>query len=166
MRRFLWSLIAISLLAGHGSSAAPAQKGPAPAPGAATDDALKTYRNDLQGERADIMAKNLTLTSDQAAKFWPAYAKFQTEQAVIVDAQLAAMQKYVDTYKTLDDAGAAAQVTANLTRDQQMYDLRTKWLKEFEKILPAKIAARVIQIDRRLGLAHQLYLSSQIPLIY
>ena len=56
MRRFVWSLIAISLLTGLAFSVVSAQ-GPAPKPGAATDDALKTYRNDLQGERADIMAK-------------------------------------------------------------------------------------------------------------
>ena len=164
MRRFVWSLIAISLLAGQAYSAAPAPQKPPTA--AAADEALKTYRNDLQGERADIMAKNLTLTADQAAKFWPAYSKFQAEQATIVDAQLAAMQKYVESYKTLDDAGAMSQVTANLARDKQMHELREKWLKEFGTILPARIAARVIQLDRRLGLAHQLYLSSQIPLIY
>jgi len=37
---------------------------------------------------------------------------------------------------------------------------------EFQKILPARTAARVIQIDRRLGLAAQLAISAQLPLIY
>jgi Spy/CpxP family protein refolding chaperone len=161
MRRFVWSLIAVSLLAGQAYSAA-AQQPPKPSP----EDALKAYRSDLQGERADIMAKNLTLTADQAAKFWPAYSKFQAEQGTIVDAQLAAMSKYVASYGTIDDAKALEYVNANLTRDDQMHELRVKWLKEFEKILPARIAARVIQIDRRLGLAHQLFLSSQLPLVY
>ena len=162
MRRFVWSLIAVSVLAAQSYSAAPAQKPPA----AATDEALKTYRADIQGERADIMAKNLTLTADQAAKFWPAYSKFQAEQATIVDAQLAAMQKYVTSFGPIDDAKALEYTNANLARDQQMFELRSKWLKEFQKILPARIAARVIQIDRRLGIAHQLFLSSQLPLIY
>ena len=36
------------------------------------------------------MAKNLTLTAEQAAKFWPAYSQFQAEQTVIVDQQLEA----------------------------------------------------------------------------
>ena len=47
-----------------------------------------------------------------------------------------------------------------------MNTLRNKWLAEFQKILPARIAARVIQIDRRLSLAAQLSISSQLPLIY
>jgi len=112
------------------------------------------------------MAKNLTLTAEQAAKFWPVYAKFQTEQAAIVDEQLKALQSYADNFRTLDDAAAMSLVKANLARDLQMNTLRTKWLDEFGKIVPARTAARVIQIDRRLGLAHQLSLSSQLPLIY
>jgi Spy/CpxP family protein refolding chaperone len=162
MRTFARSLMAICLL----SVPFHADAQQAPAAGASTDDALKAFRNDLQGARADIMAKNLTLTADQAAKFWPAYAKFQTEQSAIVDEQLKAMKKYVDGYATLDDAAAMTQVNANLSRDLQMNTLRRKWLGEFEKILPARVAARVIQIDRRLGLAGQLAISAQIPLIY
>jgi len=52
------------------------------------DDVLKAVRADWQGQRADIMAKNITLTADQAAKFWPVYQKFQDEQNTIMDDQL------------------------------------------------------------------------------
>jgi len=161
MRKFVWSLVAIGLLS--------VQLHPLSAqlPAAAvTDEMLKAYRTDLQSERADIMAKNLTLTADQAAKFWPAYAKFQMEQSVIVDQQLKAMKTYAENYLKLDDAGALAQVDANLTRDLLMNTVRRKWLAEFQKILPTRLAARVIQIDRRLGLATQLSISAEIPLIY
>jgi Spy/CpxP family protein refolding chaperone len=161
MRKFVWSIMTIGLLSAQLHSSA-GQQAAAPS----TDEVLKAFRNDLQGARADIMAKNLTLTADQAAKFWPAYSKFQAEQTVIVDQQLQAMKKYADNYATLDDAAALAQVNANLDRDLQMNTLRKKWLAEFQKILPARIAARAIQIDRRLGLAGQLAISAQLPLIY
>jgi len=159
MRKLVRSLVMIGLF----SVPVAAQQAAAPP---STDDVLKAYRNDLQGARADIMAKNLTLTADQAAKFWPAYSKFQAEQTVIVDQQLQAMKKYADSYATLDDPAALGQVNANLDRDLQINTLRKKWLAEFQKILPARTAARVIQIDRRLGLAAQLAISAQLPLIY
>ena len=161
MRRFVWSLVACGLLATQVYSAAPAQQAPA----GPTDATMTAYRKDLQGERADIMAKNLTLTAEQAAKFWPEYAKFQAEQSAILDEQLKGIQQYVAGYAKLDDATALTLVKANLARDAQMQALRTKWLAEFQKILPTRLAARVIQIDRRLGLAHQLSMSAQIPLI-
>jgi Spy/CpxP family protein refolding chaperone len=45
-------------------------------------------RADMQETRADIMAKNLTLTAAQAAKFWPLFETYQQEQNVIMDEQL------------------------------------------------------------------------------
>ena len=43
--------------------------------------------------------------------------------------------------------------------------LRKKWLAEFQKVLPTRLAVRAIQIDRRLALATQMELASQIPLV-
>ena len=45
-----------------------------------------------------------------------------------------------------------------------MNALRKKWLGEFNKVLGAKLAVRVMQIDRRLSLAHQLEFATRIPL--
>jgi len=166
MHRIFCSLLAIGLIAALVYAAPQTQSLAGLALKSNPDEALKAYRNDLQMERADIMSKNITLTPEQAARFWPAYAKFQTEQAAIVDEQLKAVQKYVDHYSDLDDSTALSLVSANLSRDQQMQALRTKWLGEFRKIIPTRMAARVIQIDRRLGLTSQLALSAQLPLIY
>jgi len=159
MRKFVLAFVAISMLSGQAFSAEPATKP------AAKEPSVEDYKADLQGKRADIMAKNLTLTADQAAKFWPAYSKFEAEQAVIVDAQLKSIDEYAANYQTLNDAAAEQYVKNVLLRDQKMHDLRVKWLGEFKKFLPAGTAARVIQIDRRLGLLSQLQLSRQIPLV-
>jgi hypothetical protein len=130
------------------------------------DDVLKAFRADLQEQRSDIIAKNVTLTADQAAKFWPAYQQYQQEQNVIMDEQLKSVQKYVDTYETLSDADAVALMDAHFDRDARMNTLRQKWLGEFQKVLPGKLAARVMQIDRRLSLVGQIEISSRIPLIH
>ena len=44
------------------------------------DEVLQAVRADLQGSRTDIIAKNVSLTSDQAAKFWPIFEAYQKEQ--------------------------------------------------------------------------------------
>jgi hypothetical protein len=67
---------------------------------------------------ADTLAKNLTLTAEQAAKFWPVFEQYQKEQNVIMD------------------------------------------------VLPTRLAVRAIQIDRRLSLATQMELATQIPLVH
>jgi hypothetical protein len=151
------------------SQNAPAAKpaaGPAPASQADEAKAMDNMRADLQAQRADLMAKNLSLSAAEAAKFWPLYEKFQAEQNVIIDAQIKALKEYSEKYKTLDDASALAYVNSLLKRDDAMTAMRRKWLPEFQKVVSGGTAARVIQIDRRLGQLSQVMISSQIPLVH
>ena len=135
------------------------------APNLTDDQAIASFRKDVMSKRADIMAKGLTLSAEQAAKFWPQFEQFQKEQDAIVGEQINAIRSYADHYKELNDADALAYVKATLERDQKMLALRTKWLEKFQKVVPAKIAARAIQLDRRLSNVAQMQLSQQIPLV-
>ena len=163
MRRLLPFLVAFVAT----SVPALSQNAPAkPAPSAAdTAKALEELRGDLQTTRADVLAKNISLSAAQAAKFWPMYEKYQAEQNAIVDAQLKGVQEYAANYDKLDDARALAFIDVQLKRDEAMVALRRMWLPEFQKIVPAATAVRVIQIDRRLSQAMQVVLSSQLPLV-
>ncbi len=133
---------------------------------APTDDQIVAqFRSDLMAKRADIMAKGLTLTADQAAKFWPLFETFQKEQDTIVDEQIQATEHFAEHYQELTDKDALTYVNALLARDEKMHDLRVKWLAKFQTVLPSKIAARAIQLDRRLGQVAQVQISQKIPLV-
>ena len=167
MRKILPSVVAVCLLGIAPLAAGRRQNPPGAQPSAASvDEVLKAIRADMQGTRADLMAKNLTLTADQASKFWPVFSAYQKEQNAIMDEQLKSIQKYAESYATLDDAGAKALITAHLDRDAKMTALRQHWLGEFEKVVPTGIAARAMQIDRRLSMLAQLEISSRIPLVH
>jgi len=167
MRKIVILLISVYLL-GASSWSAAQQAVPTTGNSAAPseDDVLKAVRADLQSGRADIMAKNLTLTAEQAAKFWPMFEAYQKEQNVIMDDQMRGLQQYVDSYERLSDADALALINAHFDRDARMNALRQKWLGEFQKVLPTKLAVRAMQIDRRLSLVHQIEFASQIPLVH
>jgi Spy/CpxP family protein refolding chaperone len=134
-------------------------------PAITDDDVVAQFRNDLMSKRADIMAKGLTLSSEQAAKFWPLFEQFQKEQDVIVNEQIDATRSYAEHYQSLSDKDALSYVQALLDRDQKMHDLRVKWLARFQKAVPSKVAARAIQLDRRLSNVAQIQLSQEIPLV-
>jgi Spy/CpxP family protein refolding chaperone len=167
MRRTLAYFLVTCFVVGSLQAQTPAKQVSATSASPATlDSALASYRADMQSTRADIMAKNLSLTADQAAKFWPVFNAYQKEQNVIMDEQLKGIQQYVDHYDSLDDAGALALMKAHLDRDARMNALRQKWLGEFQKVLPGKLAARAMQIDRRLSMVAQMEISSRIPLVH
>lgn len=135
------------------------------APTPSQEEAIAQFRTDLMADRADVMAKGLKLSADQAAKFWPMFETFQKEEAAIVDTQMEAIKQYADHFSSLTDAEALVYVNSLLERDQKMNDLRVKWLKKFQSAVPARTAAAAIQLDRRLGAVTQVQLSSRIPLI-
>lgn len=131
-----------------------------------TDAALAKFRDDMQATRADIMAKGLTLSADEAAKFWPLFQQFQAEQNAVIDGQIDAVKKYSEHYETLTAADSVAYVKALLDRDQKMDALRVKWLAKFQSGgISGGTAARAIQLDRRLSQLAQAQLSSEIPLV-
>jgi Spy/CpxP family protein refolding chaperone len=136
-----------------------------PPPAPTEQQVVDQFRSELQAQSADVMAKGLTLTAEQAAKFWPLYQAYQKEQDQIVEGQLKATHKYAASYQTLSDADALAYINALLERDQRIHDLRIKWLAKFQSVVPAKVASRAIHLERRMGLVTQVKLSSQIPLV-
>ena len=167
MRNALVFLVGTCLIGLFASAWVVAQQ---PPPGQVTpaiiDEMLLAVRADLQSDRAGIIAKNVTLTSGQAAKFWPLFEAYQNEQNVIMDDQLRSLQQYIDGFDRLDDAGALGLFNAHFDRDARMNALRKKWLGEFTNVVGAKLAVRVMQIDRRLSLAHQLEFATRIPLAH
>jgi Spy/CpxP family protein refolding chaperone len=150
---------------GTAQAQAPAQQASTTA-ATSEEDILNAARTDVQSTRAEIMAKNLALTAEQAAKFWPAFEAYQKEQNAIIDEHLKSIKKYVDSYASLDDAAALGLINAHFLRDDKMDALRKKWLAQFQKVLPTRLAVRAMQIDRRLSLATQMELASQIPLVH
>ena len=166
MRHSLARLAAVCLFGVAGLSGISAQQTqPVSTNPAAIDKMLTAVRSDLMASRADTLAKNLTMTAEQATKFWPVYDAYQKEHATIMEEQLKGVQRYVEAYDTLDDAGALALIKAHLDRDERMNILRQKLLLDLQRAVGTKLAARAVQIDRRLSLAYQLEVASKIPLI-
>ena len=161
MRRALVLLSFMTLL---GVPARAQQPPPASAAGQSIDEIIKAARGDLQSKRAAIIASNVTLTAEQATAFWPVFNRYQLEQNSIMEEQMKGLQRYADAYQTLDDAEAIALINAHFDRDARMAELRRQWFGEFLKVLPVRLAVRVMQLDRRISLTHQIEFASRIPL--
>ncbi len=128
-------------------------------------DNMQILRDKIKADKKLLVATNMELTETEAKGFWPIYEQYQKEQDAIVNGQITATQAYADRFATLSDADALNYVNALLERDGKMHDLRVKWLAKFQTVVPAKIAARAIQLDRRVSQVMQVKVASQIPLI-
>ena len=166
MRYSVAILAAVCLFTVVGVSGIAAQQAqPVSSTPATIDAMLAAVRSDMLASRADVLRKNLTMTDEQAAKFWPVFEAYMKEQNASMDAHLQGVQRFIEAADTLDDAGALALIKAHLDRDERMNALRQKALVDLQRAVGTKLAARAIQIDRRLSLVQQLEIVSKIPLI-
>jgi len=132
---------------------------------ASLDQDVKMLRADVQSARKQITAENLTLTADQATKFWPIYDQYAAEVAKIGDARVALIKKYAANYDTMTNEQANLFIHGAAAIDQQFTTTRSKYVPIFEKVISAKQTALWYQIDRRLDLLINLQLAGNIPVV-
>ncbi len=161
-------VIAVLILAGSCVLAAPAGHAQAAASKdspTATDQDIKLLRQDLRSNKKQIVAANLTLTDAEATKFWPVYDQYAAEMAKIGDQKYALIKEYAQNFGTLTDAQAQDLLNRSLAIDEQIAQLRIKYVPIIGKVLPGTKTATFFQIDRRLSGLIDLQISSQIPLV-
>jgi hypothetical protein len=130
-----------------------------------TDDTIQLMRQDIRLQRKQIVAANLPLTEPESIKSWPVYDRYVVDHSKICGARYALIKEYAMSYNTLTEDQARSFITRWTKTEEQMAQLRLKWIPEFEKVISAKKTAMFFQIDRRLGQMVELKLSSEIPLV-
>jgi hypothetical protein len=130
-----------------------------------TDAQIDLMRKDIRDMRKQIVAANMTLTGDEAAKFWPIYDAYIQETIKVNNVRYSLVKEYAANYTTITDAQASDYIRRWSGVDEAQVKLRLQWVGKFEEAIGSKKAAVFAQIDRRLGLMIDLQLSSQLPLI-
>ena len=130
-----------------------------------SDKDIQMLRADLRAQRKQIMAQNMTLTADEATKFWPIFDQYRREAIAPNDERWAVIKDYAANYDTMTDAQAQDYIKRANAVDEQLLALRMKYVPLFEKVISAKKTALCYQIDRRVDLLINLQLSSVIPMV-
>jgi hypothetical protein len=131
------------------------------------DQDIALLRKDIRSGRKQLIASNLKLTDDQATKFWPIYDQYTAEQTKIGDQKTALIKDYADQWNagSLSDEQASSLIQRSLAVDEQVAQLRIKYMPIFSKAVPGKVVATFFQLDRRIQELIDIQLASQIPLV-
>ncbi|HSP96147.1 MAG TPA: hypothetical protein VL049_02730, partial [Candidatus Dormibacteraeota bacterium] len=90
--------------------------------------------NTVRTNRRALVAVNLALSSEEAAKFWPLYDRYQAEIAAIGDRALALVGDYVTHYADLSNEKALQLMTDYLAAEGERLKVRQTYLPEFAKV--------------------------------
>ena len=135
------------------------------APDKLTAADLADLRAELSSSKKQLTASTLTLSDAEATRFWPVYDQYAAELAKIRDSQATLLAEYVNTYGKYDDKGASDFITRWLDVDARTTALRARYVPIVGKVLPGLKAATFFQIDRRIGMAIDLKVASELPLL-
>jgi hypothetical protein len=130
-----------------------------------SDKDIEMLRADLRAQRKQITAQNMTLSADEATKFWPIFDQYRQEAIKPNDERWAVIKDYAANYATMTDAQAQDYIRRSTAVDQQLLALRMKYVPVFEKVISPKKTALWYQIDRRIDLLINLQLSAVIPMV-
>jgi hypothetical protein len=132
---------------------------------ASIDQSVALLRQDLRSDKKQTIAATLQLTDAEAAKFWPVYDQYSAELSKLGDQKYALIKEYASGFGTLTNEQALSLIKRSLSVDEQVAQLRSKYVPIVNQVLPGTKTATFFQIDRRINTLIDLQLAEQIPLV-
>jgi hypothetical protein len=132
-----------------------------PSSAAKVDAARQAIRTDKRG----LVEKNMKLTPEEAKRFWPVYDSYQRDLDRIVQRQNRAILDYINAEESMTDANAKRIATEVLAADNDEQRLRERTFRKLSSVLPARKAARFLQIENKIRTLGRFDIAERIPLV-
>ena len=133
--------------------------------GEADDANLDILRSTIRANKKALVAANLTLADDEAAKFWPLYDRYQKELTGVNDRLVALIKDYTTNYASLTDERALKLAEDYLAVEEDRVKVRREYLPQFGKFLPGRKVARFFQIENKMDAVIRYDLAEEIPVV-
>jgi Spy/CpxP family protein refolding chaperone len=138
--------------------------GAADAPSAAPGYTAETLRQAVQTDKRGLVERNMNLTPEEAKKFWPLYDAYQSKLDPIHQRYNRAVLDYINV-DTMTDANARRLAKEVLEADADEQKLRASQFRKMLDVLPARKAARYMQIENKIDILNRYELAERIPLV-
>ena len=137
-----------------------------PAGGDKPANNLETVHEKLKADKKSLVTKYMELTDAEAKNFWPVYEDYQKDLQKIDERLQAMLQSYAADYrsKSLTDEKAKKLLDEWIALEQDEVKRRKAFAPKVLKALPAKKAARYLQIENEYRMLIRYDLAATVPL--
>jgi len=125
---------------------------------------IELLRSVAQTERKAIVAQAMILTDQESTAFWPVYNDYRAAMAKVNDRLVKVVTDYAAVRNTMTDEQAKTLLNDHIKFEQDLLNVRKKYIKKFNKAIPMVKVARFYQIENKLDILQKMSLASQIPL--
>ena len=138
-----------------------------PAGGDKPADNLQIIHEKLKADKKLIVSKYMELTESEAQKFWPVFEEYQKDLQKSNERLLRLLQSYAADYKSksLTDEKAKTLLDEWIAIEQDEGKRRGAFAPKVLQALPAKKAARYLQIENEYRILLRYELAATVPLV-
>ncbi|MGA8050114.1 MAG: hypothetical protein WCA09_08045 [Burkholderiales bacterium] len=131
------------------------------------DTNMQILRDKIKADKKALVATNMELNDKEAKAFWPLYDSYQKELETLNKRTLDLIVEYADAYNNnkLTDALAGKLIKEMVAIEGAEAAMRKREAAKLVKAIPAKKAARYLQIESKIRAVIKFDLASQIPLV-
>lgn len=167
MREILKRLMIAGVIALLTSLVPPGWAQTKPAGGEKPANNLETVHEKLKTDKKAIVTKYMELTEAEAKSFWPVYEEYQTDLQKVHERLGGLLTSYAAEYrnKSLTDEKAKKLLDEWIAIEQDEVKRRKAFAPKLLKALPAKKAARYLQIENEYRMLMQYDLAATVPLV-
>ena len=149
------------------SAAAFAQDAPS---AAQTQEAnLKAYvemlRKDLNKDKVAILTELMQLSSEESAKFWPAYHEYDKALTRLKDERIALIRMWAENSASLTDDKVSRIALGLLDVEGRRNQLQKEYFQRMSRIVSVKDAARFLQIENQIEKLVDLQIAASLPIV-
>ena len=105
-------------------------------------------REKIKAQRVAFITERLSLTSEEAQRFWPVYNEFTDQFEAIKRLQKDNRMLANDKLAVMTDKEIEKSLSDELLHQQQMVDLQRKYQLELAKVIPVKKIAMLYKAER------------------
>jgi len=127
------------------------------------DSTIAVLRANMQADRTTLITAGMNFNDKEGAAFWPIYREYQYERSRVDDRRSAVIKEYTQKYPNLTDAEAKAMAEQMLDCDVRLAELKKKYYKKFNRLLPALTVTKFFQLERRVDLMMDMQVEASLP---
>ncbi len=126
---------------------------------------MDALRAAVRADKRALVAQTLQLTADEAKRFWPIYDAYQRDLDMINRERNVTVIDVVETDKPISNLYAKNLEKSLISADEAEIKSRRTAYNKAMKALPAKKAARYLQLEAKIRAAQAYDIAVAIPLI-
>jgi hypothetical protein len=126
---------------------------------------LQQLRTAAQTDKKALVGSTLQLSDAEAKKFWPIYDDYQRSRDASDRQRVRAIEGVIATDKPISDAYARNLARDLTAADEAEVKARRAMQNKLMRALPAKKAARYLQLESKLRAIQAYDIASSMPLI-